>query len=105
MGSPEEQDPVTFSAAELEALRRAGFSQTDWARVDAMPDDAIDYTEAPERTEADAANAIPTWGHHRIIVQLDPDVFHFVARQGKDHGRVINEAIRAYMVQQPERAR
>ena len=73
-------------------------SKTDWARVDAMPDEEIDLSESPELDATFFANAIPTLGHPRqILVTLDPDVFRFVATQGKEYERLINTALRAYM--------
>ena len=73
-------------------------SKTDWARVDATPDEAIDLSESPELDDTFFANAIPTLGHPRqILVTLDPDVFRFVAAQGKEYERLINTALRTYM--------
>ena len=73
-------------------------SKTDWARVDAMPDEQIDFSESPELDDTFFANAIPTLGHPlQILVTLDPDVFRFVAMQGKEYERLINTALRAYM--------
>ena len=73
-------------------------SKTDWARVDAMPDEEIDLSESPELDETFFANAIPTVGHPRqILVTLDQDVFRFVAMQGQEYERLINTALRAYM--------
>ena len=73
-------------------------SKTDWARVDAMPDEEIDLSESPELDATFFANAIPTLGHPRqILVTLAPDVFRFVATQGKEYERLINTALRAYM--------
>jgi hypothetical protein len=37
-------------------------SETDWARIDAMADEDIDFSDIPEITEAQIARATPRFG-------------------------------------------
>lgn len=46
------------TSAQLTALRRAGKSQTDWARIRAMRDADINFSNSPEITPVMFAKAI-----------------------------------------------
>ena len=51
-------------------------SRTDWARVDAMADEDIDYSDVPATSEEEFQRAelrMPE-GQGAVVLNLDPDV-------------------------------
>jgi uncharacterized protein (DUF4415 family) len=78
-------------------------SQTDWARIDAMTDDDIDYSDIPPITEEMFANAvrmkngkpIPTASQENL--PIDRDIIEFFKAQGFLYSLKINQVLRAYM--------
>lgn len=78
-------------------------SLTDWERLDAMQDDDIDLSDAPEITPEMFAKAIvhrslkrpPT--KQQITLRLDNDVLEWYREQGRGYQTKINELLRAYM--------
>lgn len=74
-------------------------SLTDWAALEAMSDDEIDYSDIPPLTEAFFENAtlrIPS-GQARNLVQLEPDIVKWFRAQGMDYKTLINQALRRYI--------
>lgn len=77
-------------------------SQTDWARVDAMRDEEIDYSECPEITPAMVAKAVVRKGFEAVPAQMqvtlciDQDVFAWFKTQGEGYHAHINAALKAY---------
>lgn len=70
-----------YSSDELKRMRKAGLSQTDWARVRAMTDDEIICDEdAPELSDAEFKQAV-LWldDGKRVSFTLDPDVRAWLA--------------------------
>ncbi len=66
-------------------------SQTDWARLNNMADDEINYEDIPPLTDEFFARAklvLPN------AVELDPDVLVWFKKQGQDYPRRINEILR-----------
>ncbi len=57
------------TSAQLTALRRAGKSQTDWARIRAMRDADINFSNSPEITPVMFAKAIVQRGGNRSIAK------------------------------------
>ncbi len=78
-------------------------SQTDWARIDAMTDEEIDYSDIPPITEEMFARAvrmkngkpIPTAAQENL--PIDRDIIEFFKAQGFFYPLKINEILRAYM--------
>jgi len=79
-------------------------SQTDWARLDAMTDDEIDYSEIPELDEKWFKDAIVIMPRTKVVVtiRIDPDVFAWFKKQGRGYQTRINALLRAYMQAQKE---
>ena len=78
-------------------------SETDWARVDAMTDDEIDYSDIPRTTPEFWANGIvrvglkPVPRKHQLTLRIDQDVIDFFKEQGRGYQTKINQLLRAYM--------
>lgn len=78
-------------------------SQTDWARIDAMTDDEIDYSDIPPLTPEMFANAIvrkgfkPVPPKKQLTLRIDQDVIEFFRTQGQGYQTKINQLLRAYM--------
>lgn len=73
-------------------------SGTDWARVDALKDEDIDYSEIPELDENFFKEAVIWPGSkQQITLRLDPDVLQFFKNQGKGYQTTINAVLRKYM--------
>lgn len=78
-------------------------SQTDWARIDAMTDEDIDYSDIPPITEEMFARAvrmkngkpIPTASQENL--PIDRDIIEFFKTQGFFYPLKINQLLRAYM--------
>lgn len=59
-------------------------SRTDWAALEAMTDDEIDYSDIPPLTEEffkDATSRIPA-NQVSNLVQLEPDIIKWFKEQG-----------------------
>ena len=73
-------------------------SRTDWARIDAMKDEDIDYSDAPKLGPDFFANAIIWPGlKEQITLRIDPDVLRFFRKQGRGYQSVMNSVLRKYM--------
>ncbi len=74
-------------------------SQTDWARVDAMRDNEIDYTEIPEQGEDFFQQAVLRMPVPKVSVtlRLDRDILEWFKSQGRGYQTRINALLRAYM--------
>ena len=70
-------------------------SETDWTRIDAMKDEAIDYSEIPDLGEDEAF-----WAQAEVVVPLtiwvEPDVLAWFKALGKGYEARISAALRAY---------
>jgi uncharacterized protein (DUF4415 family) len=77
-------------------------SGTDWAKVDAMPDDAIDYSEIPELDADFFKNAVWKMPDPKasITLRVDRDVLEWFKQQGPRYQTRINALMRAYMESQ-----
>ena len=79
-------------------------SKTDWARIDAMRDEDIDYTDNPKLAAEFFVEAVQWPGHkQQISLRLDPDVLQFFRAQGKGYQTTINAVLRKYMEAQKTR--
>jgi uncharacterized protein (DUF4415 family) len=78
-------------------------SQTDWARIDAMTDEDIDFSDIPPITEEMFARAVrmkngkPIPRKNQENVPIDRDIIEFFKAQGYFYPLKINEVLRAYM--------
>jgi uncharacterized protein (DUF4415 family) len=77
-------------------------SQTDFARLDKMKDEDIDFSDAPEITPEKFAKAIVRRGlkprtKTQVTLRVDTDVLEWYKKQGRGYQTKINLLLRAYM--------
>lgn len=78
-------------------------SLTDWERLDALQDEGIDLSDAPEITPELFAKAVvrrglkPPPSKQQITIRLDEDVLGWFRAQGEGYQTRINSLLRAYM--------
>ena len=78
-------------------------SLTDWNRLDALQDEDIDLSDAPEITPEMFAKAVvrrglkPPPSKQQITIRLDEDVLKWFRAQGQGYQTRINALLRAYM--------
>ena len=93
---------VKQSSAQLDSARQAGKSRTDWARVKATQDSAIDFSDSPELTPDAFARAVvrrglrTVMGKTQLTLRLDADVLDWFRAQGRGYQTRINALLRAY---------
>ena len=77
-------------------------SLTDWERFDALQDEDIDLSDAPEITPELFAKAVvrrglkPPPSKQQITIRLDEDVLGWFRAQGEGYQVRINSLLRAY---------
>jgi len=74
-------------------------SRTNWAALEAMTDEEIDYSDIPPLTEQffeKATLRVPAAQAHNLI-QLDPDVMAWFQSQGAEYKALINSVLRRYI--------
>ncbi len=73
-------------------------SKTDWARVKAMKDSEIDYSDIPP-LEKDFFKKAVLWPgtKKQITLRLDPDVVDFFKKKGRGYQSMINAVLRKYV--------
>ncbi len=78
-------------------------SRTDWPRVDAMKDEDIDFSDAPEITPEMFARGVvrrglkPVQRKEQLTLRIDSDVLEWFRKQGRGYQTRINQLLRAYM--------
>jgi len=78
-------------------------SLTDWARVDAMDDCDIDFSDCPEITPEMFEHAVVRRGLQTVrptsplTLQIDQDVLDWFQAQGQQYQALINTLLRTYM--------
>lgn len=78
-------------------------SETDWARIDAMTDEDIDFSDNPKVTpEMFARGVLRNKPQSNAIdgqetLAVDREVVEFFKAQGRDYQTAINQLLRAYM--------
>lgn len=78
-------------------------SRTDWKRVDALPDQRIDFSDTPELTPEMFARAVvrrglkPVARKRQLTLRIDSDVLEWYRKQGSGYQTRINALLRAYM--------
>lgn len=76
-------------------------SQTDWNRLDALGDDDIDYSDAPEMG-ADfwkAAKVLDRGAKKPITIRVDQEVITWFKSRGGRYQVLMNQVLRQYMEQ------
>lgn len=76
-------------------------SRTNWAALDAMSDEDIDYSDIPPLADQffeQAVLRIPAT-QARNLVQLDPDVMAWFQAQGDEYKMLINSVLRHHIEQ------
>lgn len=74
-------------------------SQTDWAALEAMNDEDIDYSDIPPLTDEffeTATLRIPA-SQARNLIQLDADVMAWFREKSGDRQNMINAVLREYI--------
>ena len=77
-------------------------SQTDWERVDKLPDNEIDSSDNPEVTPEMFAKAIlrkglkPVVRKSQVTIRIDNDVLTWFKKQGTGYQTRINSLLKAY---------
>jgi len=74
-------------------------SRTDWARVAAMTDEQIDYSDIPPLRDDFFKEARVRWPEKKkqVTLRIDPDVIEFFRKQGKGYQSMINAVLRKYV--------
>ncbi len=74
-------------------------SKTDWARVDAMEDRDIDFSDIPELDAEFFSKAVILLPEPKAVVtmRLDREVLEWFKAQGKGYQTRINSLLKAYM--------
>lgn len=73
-------------------------SKTDWARVKAMKDSEIDFSDSPHLDKDFFKKAVLWPGTKKqITLRLDPDVIEFFKKQGRGYQSTINAVLRKYV--------
>jgi len=73
--------------------------KSDLARIDAMTDADIDYSDSPELEDEFFDKITTPWppSKKQLTIRLDEDVLEWVKRQGKGYQTRINRILRAAM--------
>ncbi len=77
-------------------------SETDWARLEAMGDEDIDFSGLPEVSPAMFAEALvrkglePVQRKTQLTLRLDADVLTWFKTQGRGYQTRINSILKAY---------
>ncbi len=74
-------------------------SRTNWARIDALKDQEIDYSEIPELGDDFFKSAVLRIPEPKTLVtlRLDRDVLEWFKKQGPRYQTRINALLRAYV--------
>ena len=81
-------------------------SRTNWAALEAMDDQGIDYSDIPPLTEEffeKATLRIPA-SQAQQLVQIEPDVLKWFQSQGGEYKALINSVLRHYIEGQGEQS-
>jgi len=73
-------------------------SGTDWARVRALKDSDIDYSDI-SKLDKDFFKKAVVWPgtKKQITLRLDPDVVDFFKKKGRGYQSMINSVLRKYV--------
>ena len=96
------QKAKKFSSHELQKMRSAGKSRSDWAKVKRFKDNDIDFSDSPEIPPEVFAKAILqrslSLKPHKLqlTLRIDGDVLEWFKAQGRGYQTRINALLRAY---------
>ena len=100
-------DVTTFCIYNAEVTRRTivkkstsrKVSRTNWARIDALRDDEIDFSDIPEQGKAFFKRAVLRLPQPKatVTIRLDRQVLDWFKAQGRGYQSRINALLRAYM--------
>ena len=78
-------------------------SQTDWKKLETMPDEEIGFSNLPEIPPELFARAVPRHGlkpapkKEQLTIRVDRDVISWFKSQGRGYQTRMNALLRAYM--------
>lgn len=72
-------------------------SKTDWAKVDTLKDEEIDYAENPPLGDTFWSEAVLLPGKQQVTLRLDRDVLRYFKSRGKGYQTAINTVLRRYV--------
>jgi uncharacterized protein (DUF4415 family) len=75
-------------------------SETDWARVDSLTDESIDYSDIPELSDDFFEKATFVPAKQLVTIRLDADVVEWLKRSGRGYQTRTNKILRAVMESQ-----
>jgi uncharacterized protein (DUF4415 family) len=78
-------------------------SKSDWARIDAMKDEEIDYSDIPELGDEFFENAVFVPAKKLVTMRLDADVVMWLKRNGRGYQTRANKILRSVMEAQEKR--
>ena len=90
---------VRYSMKQLQRLsRKPGFSKTNWAKLDAMKDEDIDYSDIPELGDEFWAKAKLIRPEKKpVSLRIDQDILNWYKHQKGRYQTLINQVLRQYM--------
>jgi uncharacterized protein (DUF4415 family) len=82
-------------------------SRSDWARVDALKDEDIDFSDIPELGEAFFQNADIRLPERKVpvCIRLDREVVDWFKARGKKYQSRINAVLKAFIERQKKETR
>ncbi|KAA0891874.1 hypothetical protein ET418_09160 [Oryzomonas rubra] len=80
-------------------------SKTDWARIDAMTDEDIDYADIPELGDDLFEQATFVPAKQLVTIRLDADVVAWLKRNGRGYQTRTNKILRTVMESQEKSAK
>jgi uncharacterized protein (DUF4415 family) len=80
-------------------------SKTDWAQVDAMKDEDIDYSDIPELDDEFFEKAILIPAKQIVTMRLDADIVAWLKRNGRGYQTRANKILRSIMESQEKPAK
>jgi len=91
---------VSYTAEELDEMRRRGETYTDWAKVDALTEErleaSIDFEEEGEADLSTARASIPG-PQQQFTLSLDQEVIDWFTAQGIGYRAKMNAVLREYV--------
>lgn len=84
----------------------SNISRTNWAALESMDDEGIDYSDIPPLTEEffeQATLRIPA-PQAQQLVQIDPDILQWFQAQSGEYKALINSVLRRYIESKDEQS-
>ena len=84
---------------DMNANDSSNISRTNWAALEAMSDEEIDYSDIPSMTEEffeKATLRVPS-AQARNWVQIDPDIISWFQSQDAEYKKLINLVLRRHI--------